>query len=168
MGSTFYYLAAPDTDPSVDNWFAALLDPPRVRADKTLLWFGASDVDPAADRAEWPAATLFPPKRVRDDVWTIGEVHFLARRGLFPALDSAAARFGRWLRGHALVFRQPTSTHRVDEWNWQLRGSVRNIAPSIYALPSGEDALGSGTFFVASRDNSTTLAAVLREIDRLR
>lgn len=168
VGSTFYYLAEPETDGSVYDWFAALPEPPRVRRDSALLWFGSVDADVGANQTEQPIITMFPPRRVRHDVWTVGEVHCLARRGLFPDLDSAAAKFGRWLKTHPLVFRQPNATQGVDEWNWQLRGSIRNVAPRIYALPSGEDALNSGNFFVADRDTPETVTDVLREIDRLR
>ena len=167
MGSTFYYLTAPETDTSVVDWFAALADPPVIREDHALMWFGPLDVDEAVDPAERPVMTLFPPRRVREDVWTVGEVHCLARGGLFPTVDRASADFGRWLRRHPVVFQQPTARGQVNDWNWFLRGSIQNIAPSIHALPAGEDALRAGVFFVADRDNEATVTAVLKEIDRL-
>lgn len=169
MGSTFHYLAAPRTDTSVLDWFAALAEPPLVRQDRALLWFGAPGADVlAADPAEQPIVTLVPPRAHRQDVWTVGEVHFLGPRGRHPDLDRVRARFGRWLDTHELVFRQPSAGRGYEEWNRQLRGSVRNVARAVRALPSGEEALGSGVHFVAERDNEETVAAVLREIDRLR
>lgn len=170
MGSTFYYLAAPGTDTSVIEWFAALPEPPLIREDQqALLWFGPPGADErAADPAEQPVVTLFPPKEHREDVWTVGEVHFLAPRGRHPIVDVARVRFSRWLNAHTLVYRQPSAKAGCEEWNWQLRGSVRNIAPTVRALPTGEEALSAGVYFVAARDNATTVAAVIHEIDRLR
>ncbi|MGD8202424.1 hypothetical protein ACQE98_17420 [Ornithinimicrobium sp. W1679] len=170
MGSTFYYLGAPGTDSSVLEWFAALPEPPLIRNDqRALMWCEPLGVDErAADPAEQPVVTLFPPKEHREDVWTVGEVHFLAPRGRHPIFDVARARFYRWLNAHTLVYRGPTANGGCEEWNWQLRGSVRNIAPSVRALPSGEGTLRAGVYFVAARDNATTVAAVIQEIDRLR
>lgn len=169
MGSTFYYLAAPGTDTSVIDWFAALPEPPLIREDQALLWFGPLGADQlAAKPAEQPVVTLFPPRAHREDVWTVGEVHFLAPKGRHPGLDHVRGRFGRWLNAHKLAFQQPSAHGGCEEWNWQLRGSVRNIAPAVRALPSGEEALSAGVYFVAARDNATTVAGVLHEVDRLR
>lgn len=169
MGSTFHYLAAPGTDTSVLDWFAALAEPPLVRQDRALLWFGPLSAEALdSDPAEQPVVTSFPPRAHRDDVWTVGEVHFLAPRGRHPGLDRVRARFARWLDAHELAFQQPSAGGRYEEWNRHLRGSVRNVARTVRALPSGAEALRSGVHFVAQRDNEETVAAVLREIDRLR
>lgn len=168
MGSTFYYLAAPGTDTSVIDWFAALPEPPIIREDQALLWFGALGADAlAADPAEQPVVTLLPPRAHREDVWTAGEVHFLAPVGRYSELDRARARFGRWLNGHPLVFQQPSAMAGFEEWNWQLRGSVRNVAPTVRALVSGNEALRAGVYFVSAGDDEAIVSAVLREIDRL-
>ncbi|MDT0213335.1 hypothetical protein Q9R29_05515 [Rothia sp. ARF10] len=169
MGSTFYYLAAPGTDTSVIDWFATLAEPPLVREDQALLWFGPLGADElAASPAEQPVVTLFPPRAHREDVWTVGEVHFLASKGRYPDVDHVRARFSRWLNAHKLAFQRPSANGGCDKWNWQLRGSVRNVAPTVRALPSGEEALSAGVYFVAESDSATTVAAVLHEVDRLR
>jgi len=169
VGSTFYYVAAPGADTSVIDWFRALAEPPLIREDQTLLWFGPLGADElAADPGQQPVVTLFPPRAHRDDLWTVGEVHFHASQGRHTSLDHVRVRFGRWLNAHTLAFQQRSAGRGYEEWNWQLRGSVRNIAPAVRALPSGEEALHSGVHFVAESDNEMTVAAVLHEIDRLR
>ncbi|WP_139980425.1 hypothetical protein [Nocardioides litoris] len=162
MGSTYHYLAAPGTDTLVPDRLAALLGPPSVRSGHGSTWAGT------AGPPDRPVVSLFPPRQHRADVWTVGEVHFLGRRGLDPAADRARAGFARWWASYPVVFRQPSAAGGCDDWAWQLRGSVRNTTPVLRATPSGEEALGAGVFFVADGDDGPPVAAVLREMDRLR
>ena len=162
MERVFRFVEAPDSPSEVRLWLRALHAlPTETPAEHgTLLMFG----DPGKDLLTSPAVTLFLPRVERDVLWTVGEAHFLPKRGAFPALDRVCRHLGEWLGKHEQVFAPGPDGPR--RWKKQLLGSVKGFEPPVWGLPSGIEALKRGQVFVGDDDNEALLDRVLNGLQR--
>ncbi len=171
MGVTVRFLEEPGSN-SVLEWFRDLPEKPEEVPTQrsTVLYFrglgplvygGEGRIDPEAS----PIATVFSARVVRGALWTVGEVHFLPAqlRRRFPDLHRTATKLTRWLSSFECVFARGASC----EYAYYLEGSVRNWDSSIYALPSGLDALKSGRYFVSEDESDARVDALCKQL-RLR
>jgi hypothetical protein len=171
VGVTIRFLEEPDAN-SVLEWFRDLPEKPdEVPAQRsTVLYFhgfGPLVYDAAGriDTAASPVATLFAPRLRRNALWTVGEVHFLPAqlRRRFPGLHRVAGNLTAWLSSFDCVFARSSPC----EYSHFLEGSVRNEDSSIFALPSGVDALTTGRYFVSENDGEERVEVLCKQL-RLR
>lgn len=164
MAATYHVLAAPN-DRGVLNWFGEQPEPPQEFSQQNgvLLYFSsygelALDGSGEVDVQRSPVVSVLPSRVRRQALWTVGEVHFLAKG---KALEAVRRAFLSWLRSHELVWDQASDGSASGHY---LEGGVRNVARQIYALPSGLDALTGGQFFVAEGDNEVVLDRVCKSL----
>ncbi len=107
--------------------------------------------------ARSPVVTLFEPEQQRGVLWTVGEVHFLARRvrSRFPALARVQKQFGIWLAANPVVWDQRDDNGTNS--GYYLEGRVKNVAEKVYALPSGQSAYDAGRYFVGHGESNAAL-----------
>jgi hypothetical protein len=134
-----------------------------VRDEGVLLYF--RQIGPLqSDSKKSPLVIVFPPRRKRGVLTTVGEVHFLATPlSTFPALNKINKRFRDWLGAFPCVF-----SHRpefVHDWDYYLEGSCLNCDSDIFALPAGIGQLRNGSYFVAANDNEARLDLVCRALE---
>ena len=160
MGSVFRYLEEPDAPSEVLAWFRRLPQAPKEIPTKRGVALYFTELGPlyTADVAGSPVVSAFPPRVVRDDLWTVGELHVLPKKGAFPPLDRYARNLATWFAHHETVFSREKGATR--KWHEQLQGSVRSYESAVYALPSGLLALEAGRVFVADDDSARVLAQV--------
>ena len=173
MGSTHRFIADPAEPSEVLEWFRALgqapievpsergavlsfpaYGPPSYRAD--------GSIDPLAS----PVVTVFHPRVRRGQLWTVGEVHFLATplRQRFPELYRVNSAFGKWLARLECVY---SNKRPENPYNYYLEGSVGNYDPPVFAFASGLNALRNGRYFVADDDTEGRLDTICKAL-RLR
>jgi hypothetical protein len=164
MGTTYRFLATVDDGPTVLDWFRARPEPTveTPRPNGSLFYF--PDCGPLlSESGRSPLVNVFLPARRRGALTTVGEVHFLGTPlSAFPALKRVDKQFRSWMRQHPLVFSNRPNV--AGEWDYLLEGSVRNLDPDIFALPSGLAALQRGTYFVSEADNDRFLDLVCRKL----
>jgi hypothetical protein len=170
LGTTFYFLEAPAAESEILGWFRTLPQPPTLYAHDWgySLYFrhlgplvNGADGKPDARRS--PVVSLFPPRVVRGVLWTAGEVHFLAKSKEIPSFDAVSRSFRSWIKKFEVVFEQFPKPER--SFNYYLEGMIQNIAPVVYALPSGREALDREQYFVSELDgrgDCSTLCQKLR------
>lgn len=169
VGSTFYFLEAPQPESEVLNWFKALSDAPEVSTFDwgRMLHFRhlgpllAAD-DGSLDVTVSPVVTFFAPRQVRGVFWTVGEVRFLTKGRSIPRMDAILRAFRSWMKGFEIVFEQKLSG--CHDWDYYLEGSIVNVAPVIYALPSGREALSEDRYFISNRDVDRDLSIICRKL----
>lgn len=173
MATTYYFIESPNRPSNVLEWLRDQDDAPQEfpkGASVLFYYHGAGDLGRNAngdfDVSRSPLVTVFPSKVRRRSLWTVGEVHFVAKHASneFPLLESIRRRFERWLRSHPEVFDQ---ANPQSAYTYCLEGGVQNIAPKIFALPSGFEAIEAGQYFVADGDNDFVLDCVCNSL-RLR
>ena len=172
MTTTYYFISSPD-DQSVINWFRSQPEvaeeyPNEVRLLLFYRQFGglAREADGTIDAERSPLVSIYSPKVRRGVIWTVGEVHFLAKgRSLYPGLEMIRRRFEKWLKAKPTIWRRMNSP--PEGHGYQLEGSIQNIANVVYAFPDGMIAFDSGRYFVAERDNELVLEKLCRTL-RLR
>jgi hypothetical protein len=167
MGATFRYLALPEEEKCVLDWFRQRSVPPVEKAQSGCSIFYFPDAGPlAVDNYKSPLVSVYAPVRKRGVLTTIGEVHFLAKPiSSFPKLRAIQSQFRKWLSSHPCVYSRKPEFQA--DWNYWLEGSVQNLDSEIFALPLGLEALQAGSYFVAEGDNETVLERVCRQL-RLR
>jgi hypothetical protein len=170
MGSTHRFIADPSEQSEALNWFRSLGEPPvetlserglvlSFPAYGTLSYGSGGGIDPRSS----PIVTVFLPRVRRGQLWTVGEVHFLASnlRQQFPDLHKVNVVFGKWLAQHECVF----SNRRPDNpYSYYLEGSVQNYDPPVYAFESGLQALKNGRYFVTDDDTEGRLDALCKAL----
>jgi hypothetical protein len=172
MGATHRFLALGDDLKRVYDWFDALPEPPHIVQGRgcQFLHFaacgGLAYVPGTRDIAvaNSPIASLLPPERIAEVLWTAGELHILATplRERFPQLDAVNHRFARWLHRFERVFDRPGKS---GEWDFFLEGNLRNYDLPIYALPEAIDALRAGQYFVEHGMSGDGLNRLLRTLE---
>ncbi|WP_133650943.1 hypothetical protein [Paraburkholderia flava] len=173
MGNSYRFIADPADSAAVLAWFRQLKEPPREVATAThvVLYFADLGVlqyaaDGSVDAEKSPIVTVAAPRRTREMLWTVGEVHFRtsAVRRLYPALYRISQEFATWLNGFQCVY---SSNDQTNRYSYYFEGTVRNQISPIFALPSGLDALGNERYFVGASDNDAVLDKVCKAL-RLR
>lgn len=163
MGSTHRFIADPADLSEVLAWFRSLPQAPtETQSDRgTVLYFPAYGplsfrVDGSIDPNTSPVVTVFLPRVRRGQLWTVGEVHFLATplRQKFPALHKLSLSLGKWLSQLDCVY---SNKQRDNSFDYYLEGSVRNYDPPVFAFESGLRALKAGRYFVADDDTEQRL-----------
>jgi hypothetical protein len=163
MGSTHRFIADPAAPSEVLGWFRALGEAPtEVPSERgVVLYFRVYGplsycADGSINASASPVVTVFLPQVRRGQLWTVGEVHFLANplRQRFPELYEVSSAFGKWLARLECVY----SNKRADNpHNYYLEGSIRNYDPPVFAFASGLDALRNGRHFVSDGDTEARL-----------
>ena len=163
MGSTHRFIADPAEPSEVLAWFRALGQAPTETPSERGLVLSFPAYGPPAYREDGsidplasPVATVFLPRVRRGQLWTVGEVHFLATplRQRFPELHKVNLAFGKWLARLECAY----SNKRPDNpYNYYLEGSVQNYDPPVFAFASGLSALRNGRYFVADDDTGGRL-----------
>jgi hypothetical protein len=169
VGSTFYFLETPKSESEVLAWFSALSEAPEASAFDwgTVLHFRhlgpliLAD-DGSIDATLSPVVTFFPPRQVRGVFWTAGEVRFLTKGRTIPRMDALVRVFRSWIKNFEIVFEQRLSG--CHDWDHYLEGSIQNVAPVIYALPSGREALSEEQYFISHRDAGCDLSILCRKL----
>ena len=172
MGSTYYFLEKPGDTSLVLEWFRALEFPPResVANGYVMLIFDEygsleRDTEGAPDAKSSPVVSLFLPRLSHGGLRTMGEVHFLTTPiSKIPAMAAASRRFGRWINSLEGGERWP---REGSPYSYYLEGSIQNIAPEIYALPSGLIDLENQNYFISDRDSKSDLTTLCKKL-RLR
>jgi hypothetical protein len=174
MGVTFRFIASPDESQNVLRWFGDLVDAPEVhlKPHGALLYFRqfgklATTAGDAIDVKRSPVASVLLPHVLREVLWTVGEVHFLAdrMRSSLPGLQRVLTHFQGWLRTFPLVFRQPRLPETTGgSWDYYLEGSSRNRDSDIFAFPEGMSALEHGQYFVSDSDSESRLDDILKKL----
>lgn len=171
MATTYYFLEAPNQPSAALDWFRSLeACPNEYPKDRGVLLhfdgFGplGADGNGGFDVARSPLVSVFPPAVRLGELWTVGEVHFLARANEFPALEAMRRRFGRWLSAHPKVF---DGARPDDRYTYYLEGGIQSVASKIFALPSGLEAIQSGRYFVSDDANAHVLETLRKKL-RLR
>jgi len=173
VATTYYFIESPHGPTAVLDWLRRQDDVSQEfpKDGAMMLCFrGAGQLGRKAngefDVSLSPLVTVVPPKVRRGALWSVGEVHFLAKNAAstFPLLDSIRRRFEKWLGSHPIVFDQGDPQ---GDYAYYLEGSIRNIAPKVFALPSGLDAIKSEQYFIAHDDNDFVLDRVCQAL-RLR
>jgi hypothetical protein len=163
MGATFRFLAMPDESQIVLDWFRSLPEEKvEHNAERGLLFYFRQFGPMTKDARTSPVVSVFPPRRVRGVLTTVGEVHFLATpTSQFPKLRSVSTRFRKWLGAYPCVFsHQPNFP---GNWDYYLEGSLKNVDTDIFALPEGMAALERGSYFVG--DGDINLDPVCRQLE---
>ncbi len=169
LATTYYFLEAPDQPSAVLDWFRSQ-DPAPAEYPQDqgiLLHFAGAgplgeDDTGEIEVSQSPLVSVFLPKVRRKALWTVGEVHFLAKK--VPELELTRRRFEQWLRSHPKVFDQ---AHPDEGYPYYLEGGIQNIARRIFALPSGLRALQVEQYFVAEGTKEYGLDLVCQSL-RLR
>jgi hypothetical protein len=174
MGATYRFLAIGDEVDAVLDWFRRQPDPPEVLGEPYghLLYFrGMGPLaqmpdGPGIDVKRSPPVSLYRPSLRRGALWSTGEAHFLPTplRRICPPLQALSLRFKKWLSGFELVFSGDLSWS--GEWNYYLKGSVRNCDVPVFALPLAAQALRQGQYFIGWSDNDATLDTLCRSLRR--
>lgn len=161
MGTTHRFIESPGGTSLVIEWFQSTGIPiVEVETKKGHIYyfreFGELEYDSsgAIDFKNSPVVTLFLPRIVRGELWTVGEVHFLSTplRERFPRLHKVHISFKKWLANFELVFSNKPGGPSM--WNYYLEGSTQNDDAPIYGLPSGVSAIQSGRYFIGDGDNN--------------
>ncbi len=170
MGSTHRFIADPAEPPEVLEWFRSLSQPPTETPSErgVVLSFSAHGVysyrpDGSIDPRRSPVATVFLPRVRRGQLWTVGEVHFLATplRQQFPRLYKVSSAFAGWLAQNDCVH----SRERPENaYSYYLEGSVRNYDSPIFAFQSGLHALHNGRYFVTDDDTESRLDSLCKTL----
>lgn len=173
MGATHRFIADPAEPSKVVEWFRALRHPPTEKLSEKGMVFSFPAFGPLAYRSDGsldplasPVATVLLPRVRRGQLWTVGEVHFLATplRQRFPELHKVNSAFGKWLADLDCVY----SNKRADNsYNYYLEGSVQNYDSPVFAFASGLNALRDGRYFIAEDDTEGRLDALCKTL-RLR
>jgi hypothetical protein len=172
-GSVFYFVERPCHTSAVLEWFRNLQNcPEEFESERGYTLFfrnlGAlqSKEDGSVDHRRSPLVSFFPPRVCRGVLTTVGEVHFLtAPQGSIRGYDAICSSFRRWLGQHEIVYEQLPKPQ--GDFAYYLEGSIMNIAPVLYALPSGLEELMSGRYFIAEGDSHRDLLALCQKL-RLR
>ncbi|WP_250656288.1 hypothetical protein [Alkalimarinus coralli] len=169
MGSTYRYLSNKDENKEIFEWFSSYVVEKMESKGVTHFWFKEigtlvySDNE-VIDQKKSPIVSVYPVKRVRGALLSVGEVHFLPEKmkDSFPELDSINRKFGSWLKKKELVFSNKSSFEGA--WNYYLEGSVKNYSQEIYAFPSGLNLLKNGQYFVSDNDTKGMLETVCKKL----
>lgn len=169
MATTYYYLSPPGESDVLD-WFKSQPEESEEFSspERMLLFyrqFGplAQNAKGGVDAFSSPLISIYPPKTRRSALWTMGEVHFCSKGGLFPKLERLRRRFQGWLWEKPVVWERKHDG--TEGYGYYLEGSIKNIADTVYAFPAGLSAFQSGQYFVAEHDNEgviDTLCKALR------
>lgn len=173
MGSTFYFLERPCETSAVSEWFGSYkLIPEAYDTDRGILFhfreLGPLQVteDGSIDVRRSPLVSLVQPREYRGIFHTVGEVHFLVTpKRSIPGYDAIISAFRRWLGRHEKIFEQIPKPSLGHEY--YLEGSIQNIAPVVYALPSGLEELTGGRYFISDFDTNRDLTQICKKL-RLR
>jgi hypothetical protein len=153
MGTTLRYLAVGDDQQTVLDWFRVLDQPPAEIPLARGIGLHFVRLGPLigipTDARDSPVVTVFPPRRRRGVLWTVGEVHFLSPSGRFRELDGIKRAFRGWLAQYPCVFDRKGAG---SEWHYFLEGSIKNYDPPVFALPGAMAALRAGQYFVCDDD----------------
>lgn len=168
VGSTLYFLAAPNTH-DVLRWFQSQKDTPEEhsKVGGALLYyrqFGnlVLDANGEIDVSQSPVVTVVEPQIRLKALWTVGEVHFLAKGTAtdMPEYHRLRRRFQSWLGNHPIVWDRVNDG--IEDYGYYLEGSVKNFADRVFALQSGAEAFEGGQYFVAYDDNEFVLDRICR------
>lgn len=160
MASTYYYLAAP-REHEILAWFRSQSDPPEEypKEEGSALYFRqfaalAPDANGGFDVSRSPVVTVVEPQVRRKALWSIGEVHFLAKNAgsTLPAFDRVRKRFQRWIRQYPVAWDRKNDG--VERHGYFLEGGIKNIAEQVFVLPSASAALETGQYFVAHEEGN--------------
>lgn len=173
MGMSYRFACDPADAEMVLRWFRRLQEPPRevIAAQCVVLYFASLGPlhhagDGTVDADLSPIVTVVPPRSVRESLWTIGEVHFrtsaLSRR--YPRLYRISKDFEEWLNSYECIY---SLKDRDSKYSYYLEGSARNHDSSIFALPTGLEALQNERYFVGAQDNDVLIDTICRKL-RLR
>lgn len=172
MPTTYYFIEAPDRPSAVLDWLRQNAPAQEYPQEKGILFHFAEagrlgeDGTGIIDVAHSPLVSVFPSEVRRKALWTVGEVHFLAKHAQseFPLLEAIRRRFVRWLGSHPVVFDQ----RRPQEgYPYYLEAGIQNVATKVFALPSGLAAIQSGQYFVADGAGDHALDVLCKSL-RLR
>ena len=169
MASTYRYIACIEENQEIFNWFSTYTPDIIIEENVTHLWFSklgelARNDDKTINQKESPIVSVFPVKKLRGALLSVGEVHFLTNRMkvTFPELEAINKKFRQWLKKNKLIF--STKPSFSGEWNYYLEGSVRNYDPDIYAFPKGFNLLQSEQYFVSEDDSKGLLDTVCKSL----
>ncbi len=96
MGSTYRYIGTEDENNLVAQWFTSLNEQPKIieTGKGFYVWFQnigelARSESGELDAKNSPLVTVFPIRRIRTVLLSVGEIHFLPARagGKFPELE---------------------------------------------------------------------------------
>lgn len=167
MGTTYRFISTTEESEAVCTWFRELVPRPVEQSTEKGLIFYFKDIGPLSDEPGCsPIVNVFPPRNRRGVLTTAGEVHFLATPSdRFPELAKINRAFRRWIGQNPLLHSRNKS--RDDSYDYYLKGSLRNWDSEIFGLPSGIEALQSGSYFIADDDSEPQVDDLCRQL-RLR
>lgn len=155
MASTYYYIATP-CEHEILSWFRLQSEAPEEypKEEGCTLYFPcfgelARDGNGGFDVSRSPVVTVIEPQIRRKVLWSIGEVHFLAKNAssTLPAFERLRKRFQKWIKQYPMAW-----DHKKDGvggHGYYLAGGIKNIAEQVFVLPSASAALEAGQYFVA-------------------
>lgn len=160
MGSTYRYIGTEEENDLVREWFISQKNEPEVIESNAgfYVWFQnignlARSETGDIDVKNSPLVSVFPVKRIREVLLSVGEIHFLTTRtsDKFPKLVTVNRKFRNWIKSNELIF---SSNPKFEgKWDYYLEGTVRNRDSDIYALPGGLQLLNQGQYFIAEDDS---------------
>lgn len=178
MSVIYRFIEAPCETSAVLTWFRGLEKPPiEIKADwGVALHF--SELGPlqshpgllgAPDLTMSPVVALILPTEKRGLLWSVGEIRFVTGplKTTYPKLYQISTHLSKWLKSYECIFSLGKGHSAVSSHNYYLEGSTRNDPASIWALPSGLDALREGRYFVSAHESKERLEDVSRTL-RLR
>lgn len=166
----FHFIAHPD-DHAVIDWFRALPEPPEEypKDGGVVLYFRnlgplAKDSEAGFDVTRSPVVSLFLPQVRRRTLWTVGQVHFLAKNTAreLPGFERLKRRFQRWLEQNPVVWQRTRASEEGHSYFFEAEAT--SFAESIFAFPSGKEALNCGRFFVSEGANEFVLDKLCKKL----
>lgn len=169
MGSTYRYISSEDENREIIDWFSPFEPELRKSDDALHLWFPSigellRDATGNIIQDDSPIVSMYPVKKVRGALLSVGEVHVLPSKlkDKFPELNSINSKFRSWLKKKELVYSKKSNFDGI--YNYYLEGSIKNYNQEIYAFPQGLALLKSEQYFVTDGESSGRLDTICKSL----
>lgn len=169
MSFTYRYLSNECENQKIVDWFSFYAVEKMESEGVTHFWF--KEIGPLfytenkeIDPKKSPICSVYPVKRVRGALLSVGEVHFLPEKmkDKFPGLVLINRKFKAWLMNKELVYSNKPNFDGI--WDYYLEGSIKNYSQERDAFSSGLNLLKNEQYFVSDNDTKGMLDTVCKKL----